>query len=449
MHRSAGLCRRVGQLAFRNPLEKNINRTTMTIRLLLLSLIAATFTLASPLYAAENKNTVEGSNAVVLAYQRFGNHHHSMYVSEDRFRAHLDYLESNGFHVWPLARIVRRLRTGQPIPDKTVAITIDDTHPSVYNIAYRLLREKGYPFTVFVVPDKVDQIPLGNISWDQMREMKQHGASFANHSINHIHLVRPLRGYPPRAWVHYVRDNVLNAQSRIQEELGPDTNQSRLFSYPYGEYSIALANILADIGYTSFGQNPGAIGANADLRALPRFLIQRHNSSLKSFARKVNSVALPVTRIQPWNPMVDTRSPSLKVELSDKRPAPKYLSCYTREGRRVSVKWGNRAHTEFTLSYSGHMPLGYSYFQCTSRYNNGQRLYWFSQPWIIHRHKQPEKTPEEQEAEEQAKDLKEVKEGAPTPDKPTSVEPDTENGGGSESKPESSSDSKPDKEQKQ
>jgi len=406
----------------------------MTRRLLLLSLISAILTLASPLYAADNKNTVEGSNAVVLVYQRFGNHHHSMYVSEDRFRSHLDYLESNGFHVWPLDRIVRRLRTGQPIPDKTVAITIDDTHPSVYTIAYRLLREKGYPFTVFVVPDKVDQIPRGNISWDQMREMKQHGASFANHSINHIHLVRPLRGYPPRAWVHYVRDNVLNAQSRLQEELGPNTNQSRLFSYPYGEYSIALANILAEIGYTSLGQNPGAISENSDLRALPRFLIQRNNSSLESFARKVNSVALPITKIQPWNPMADTMSPSLTVELSGKRPAPKYLSCFTREGKRVDVKWGNREHTEFTLSVTGDLPRGYSYYQCTSRYLNSQRLYWFSQPWVINKHKQEEKTPEEQEAEEQAKDLEEVTKGAPTPDQPSSVEPETENGTG-ETKP--------------
>lgn len=396
----------------------------MMKRLLYISLVTLLTLSGSTLLAAESDSVVHGSNAVVLAYQRFGDQHHSMYVSEDRFRAHLDYLESNGFHVWPLTRIVRRLRTGQPIPDKTVAITIDDTHPSVYTIAYRLLREKGYPFTVFVVPDKVDQIPRGNISWDQMREMQQHGASFANHSINHIHLVRPLRGYPPRAWVHYVRDNVLNAQSRLQEELGPKTNQARLFSYPYGEYSIALANILAEIGYTSFSQAPGAIGANSDMRALPRFLIQRGNSSLETFARKVNSVSLPITKISPWNPMTDRAAPTVTVSLSDKRPAPKYLSCYTREGHRVSVKWDNRAHTEFTLSVNGNLPRGDSYYQCTSRYNNSQRHYWFSQPWIVNHRKQAEKTPEEQEAEEQAKDLQEVNQGKPAPDqKAPEVEP--------------------------
>ena len=410
----------------------------MTRLLLLLSILAILLPLGTPVHAAEN--TLDGSNAVVLVYQRFGNHPHSMYVSEENFRSHLDYLESNGFRVWPLDRIVRRLRTGQPIPDKTVAITIDETHPSLYEIAYPLLKAKGYPFTVFVVPDKVDQIPRGNISWDQMREMKQHGASFANHSINHIHMVRPLRGYPPRAWVHYVRDNVLNAQSRLQEELGPNTNQSRLFSYPYGEYSIALANILAEIGFTSFGQHPGVISEYSDLRALPRFLMQRHNSSAESFARKVNSIALPVTKLQPWNPLADTMSPGLNVELDGKRPTPKYLSCFTREGKRVDVKWGDKAHTRFSLSVSGDLPKGYTYYQCTTRYQNSQRLYWYSQPWVISKHKQEEKTPEEQEAEEQAKDLQEVTQGVPTPDQPTSVEPGTEGGGDepTEATPESS-----------
>ncbi|MBD3670637.1 MAG: polysaccharide deacetylase family protein [Gammaproteobacteria bacterium] len=378
---------------------------------------------ATSLYAYDT--VAMGSNAVVLAYQRFGDRRHHMYISEDSFRSQLEYLDNNGFRVWPLERIVRRLRTGQPIPDKTVSITIDGTHPSVYEIAYPLLKAKGWPFTVFVVPDKVDQIPLGNMSWEQMREMKRDVASFANNSINHIHLVRPLRGYPPRAWVHYVRDNVLNAQARLQEELGPDTNQLRLFAYPYGEYSTALANILAEIGYTAFGHHPGAISQHSDPRGLPRFLLHRHNSNPKSFANKVNSVALAVTDLTPWNPNVsETQSPVLSVELDPDRPTPKYLSCYTREGKRLEVKWNNKAHTKFTLSYNGRLSRGYSYYQCTSRYLDSQRLYWFSQPWVISKRKQAEKTPEEQEAEEQAKDLKEVSGDDSPNETPPAVEPE-------------------------
>ena len=381
------------------------------MRKLLFSLLFLSF-LPSLQTAAAKEVTVTGSNAVVLAYQRIGARHHAKYVTEQTFRAHLDYLQNNGFDVWPLERIVRRLRTGQTIPDKTVAITFDRTHPSIYKIAHPLLKQRNLPYTVFVVPDKVDQIPRGNMSWDQMREMKKAGASFANASINHIHMVRPLRGYPPRAWVHYVRDNIFNTQARLQEELGSDTNNLRLFSYPYGEYSTALANILAEIGFTSFGLHPGVINKNSDLRGLPRFLVDRHNSSLERFANRVNSVALVVKKRTPWNPHVTRgRSPTLSITLDAGRPAPKYLTCNTRDGGRVQVTWKNKKHTAFKLSYSGELGKGYNYYQCTSRFDGSQRLYWFSQPWVIARTTRSSiKTPEQHEAEEQAKDLKEVQE---------------------------------------
>ena len=362
--------------------------------------------------SAATEPSVAGTNAVVLSYQRIGNKRNANYVSEQAFRAHLDYLQNNGFQIWPLGRIVRRLRTGQTIPDKTLAITFDRTHPSIYEIAYPLLKERNWPFTVFVVPDKVDQIPRANMSWEQMREMKKHGASFGNATINHIHLVRPLRGYPPRAWVHYVRDNVLNAQARLQEELGNDTNNLRLFSYPYGEYSAALANIIAEIGFTAFGYHPGVINKYSDLRGLPRFVIDYHNANPEQFANRVNSIALPVSKFSPWSPQVTNGvSPSLSLELDTALPVPKYLSCYTREGQRVEVNWRNKKHTAVELSYPGQLERGYNYYQCTSRYGESQRLYWYSQPWVIERSAHSGiKTPEEQEAEEQAKDLQEAQE---------------------------------------
>jgi len=389
------------------------------MRTLLLSTIVL-LTLPAFHSVAAKETVIKGSNAVVLTYQRIGERRHSKYVTERNFRAHLDYLQNNGFKVWPLGRIVRRLRTGQTIPDKTVAITFEHTHPSIYKIAYPLLKQRNWPYTVFVVPDKVDQIPAANMSWEQMREMKKAGASFANASINHIHMVRPLRGYPPRAWVHYVRDNIFNAQARLQEELGSNTNSLRLFSYPYGEYSTALANILAEIGFTSFGQHPGAINKHSDLRGLPRFMLEHHNSSPEHFANRVNSVSLLINKSTPWNPHVTRgRSPGLSVKLEGDRPAPKYLSCHTREGHHVQVTWKNKAHTAFELSYPGDLNKGYNYYQCTSRYDGSQRLYWFSQPWVIARTTRASiKTPEEQEAEEQAKDLKEVQETGSNGDKP-------------------------------
>ena len=50
----------------------------------------------------------------------------------------------------PLQELVDALRAGQPLPDRTAAITFDDGYISIYDTAWPLLRARGWPFTVFV-----------------------------------------------------------------------------------------------------------------------------------------------------------------------------------------------------------------------------------------------------------------------------------------------------------
>jgi peptidoglycan/xylan/chitin deacetylase (PgdA/CDA1 family) len=317
----------------------------------------------------------------------------------------MDYLDRNGFRVWSLQRIATRLRNGQPIPDKTVAITFDDTHPSIYTKAYPSLLARGWPFTVFVSPDRVDQIPAGNITWEQMREMKKNGVSFANHSSNHLRMPRRHRGFSTKAWNQYLLDNVLNAQARLQEELGSDTNEDpRLFSYPYGEMNADLMDILKSAGFIAFGQHPGAIGQYHNRQALPRFLMMNHNTSMETFARKANSVALNIRSISPANPMTYLAQPSVSIKLHNNRVRPRYLTCYTREGYRLNVKWHDKEHSGFGLQISHPLSRGFTYYQCTGRYQKSERTFWFSHPLVVlhNRSSTPEKpkdTDEEKEGE--------------------------------------------------
>ena len=47
-------------------------------------------------------------------------------TSPERFGMHLAYLEKHDFDVVPLEQLVQILRSGQPLPDRSVAITFDD-----------------------------------------------------------------------------------------------------------------------------------------------------------------------------------------------------------------------------------------------------------------------------------------------------------------------------------
>ena len=85
--------------------------------------------------AAESASPL-GASAVVFAYDRFGEDQNpSISIRIDQFEAHLDELTDGDYHVLPLPKILDALRNGKPLPDRTVAITIDEASRSAFTEA--------------------------------------------------------------------------------------------------------------------------------------------------------------------------------------------------------------------------------------------------------------------------------------------------------------------------
>ena len=219
----------------------------------------------------------------------------------DQLDAQLDYLETSGYRVLPMSDIVKAITEGGTLPDRTVSITIDDAYRSIYDEAYPRLRELGWPFTVFVCTDPVDSGLSRYLTWDQMREMAEHGATFANHSASHDMLIDRRDGETEKDWAERVRVDVERAQRRLEEELG---KAPKLFAYPYGEYDEPLAEIISEMGYAAFGQQSGAVGVRSDARCLPRYPMAEDFADLQAFKTKAASLPLDVTAIEPWDPVV-------------------------------------------------------------------------------------------------------------------------------------------------
>ncbi len=96
-------------------------------------------------------------SAVVVIYHRFGEDTlPSTNISLDQFEAHLRLLQDGNYNVVPLEEVVIALRDGTALPDRTIAITIDDTFRSIYTEAFPRFQVAGFPFTVFVNTDSVD-----------------------------------------------------------------------------------------------------------------------------------------------------------------------------------------------------------------------------------------------------------------------------------------------------
>ena len=94
--------------------------------------------------------------ARVLMYHRFGRAGSYRRLNVQVFEAHLRYIRDH-FQPVPLSRIVESLRSGQSLPEKSVAITVDDGYRDFFVYAYPLLLKYRIPATIFVVTRFVDQ----------------------------------------------------------------------------------------------------------------------------------------------------------------------------------------------------------------------------------------------------------------------------------------------------
>ena len=331
--------------------------------------------LSLPALAAEH--------AVILMYHHFGDDTPpSTSVTLAQFESHLSYLADNGYRVWPLEQIVTYLHDSKPLPDKVVAITIDDAYTSVYHAAWPRLHERGWPFTVFVATDPVDQGLRAMMSWEQMREMAATGVSFANHSRAHDHLVRHRPGEDEAQWRTRVRDDLLHAQARLQAELG---RAPQLFAYPYGEYDSQLRMLVGELGYTAFGQQSGPASRYADPLALPRFPMAVAFATLDQVRDKLQSQPLPVLRAEPDDPQLspgNTR-PVLTLTLQPGGYDPETLGCYISGQGRVSPRWADVQQTRFTVQAERPLAVGRSRYNCTAQASDGTGWLWYSQPWIL------------------------------------------------------------------
>lgn len=319
-------------------------------------------------------------SAVVLMYHRFGEDRYpSTSIKIDQFKAQLELLKNEGFTVVPLMDLLMARTEGKDLPPNAVVITIDDAYRSIYEVAHPLLQQYGFPFTVFVATDPVDHHLPSHLSWDQMREMADYGASYANHSASHLSLIKMLAGESDNDRIKRVMADVAQGHKRLAEELEPLPNA---FAYPYGEYDTAVAARLRKSGYICFGQHSGAVGPTSDLRSLPRFPINETYGDIGGFRVKVKSLPMPISNLTPWESKTRDSRPEIEITLAEPLNRVEELACYVSGQGRTPVRWITEGK-RFAIGPQKPFGKGRQRVNCTVPRNDG-RYFWFSHPWFVH-----------------------------------------------------------------
>ena len=304
-------------------------------------------------------------SAVILMYHRFGESAYpSTNIRIEQFEAHLAELRKGSYTVLPVPEILARIRDGEPLPDRAVGITIDDAFLSVYREAFPRLTRAGFPFTLFVATEPIDQRLRDFMTWDQIREMREAGVTIAGHSHSHLHMVT--------AGPSASRADVEKSHRRFEAELG---FVPRIFAYPFGEASLEIMKATREMGIEfAFGQNSAVLHKSSDPLLLPRFPFNETYGDADRFRLIANALPLPVSGVVPADPLLHDNPPAFGFTVADGIENLDALNCYSSASGKVKIDQLGPRRIE--VRFDAPFPVGRSRVNCTLPGPDG-RWRWF------------------------------------------------------------------------
>lgn len=324
--------------------------------------------------------TDQAQAAVILQYHHVSDSTPAITsVTPAQFKEQMQYLADNDFIVAPLSQVVDAIRNKKTIAENTIVITFDDGYKSIANTAHPILKEYGFPYTLFVSVEPIKAKYREMMSWDDLINLSKEGAEIANHSWGHEHLIRKLKGESESQWLARIEANILKTEAEIKLATGQN---HKMLAYPYGEYNQAIETMLDKHGFVGLGQQSGAAGAHSPLTALPRFPVAGVYAELSSLKVKMHSLNMPVISMSPKNPELQDGlwRPELKVTLDMSDIYPHQMMCFIQGQGSKQPVW--LSETEFSVRAELDLPPGRSRYNCTAPSKTKSGYYWFSQAWI-------------------------------------------------------------------
>lgn len=220
----------------------------------------------------------QGKNIPVLNYHQIeDNANNPLTLSNQDFEEQMAYLHKHGYNSITPDQLVKHIKTGAPLPDNPILITLDDGYRDNYTNAYPIMKKYGFTGTVFLITDVVGR-DNWYLDWDQIREMQQDGFIFGSHTLNHVPLTTLTRDEAQR--------QLVNSKAAIEWRLGTPVS---CFAYPTGAYNKEIEGLLKDLGYeAAFSVDFGRVSMKSDIYALERIPIFKSRYTFYDFYFRLN-----------------------------------------------------------------------------------------------------------------------------------------------------------------
>ncbi len=219
-----------------------------------------------------NKSSV----VAILGYHDFRERGGSpMIISASKFQEQMKAVKESGIPVIPLSDVIAWRKGQKNIPEDAIVITMDDGWEGVYTHAFPVLKQYGFPFTVYLYKKYVN-IGGRSLSWAQVREMMQHGCEIGSHSVSHESLRQKKNRTDPEHQL-WLLSELKDSKEFIEKNLGVSCTS---FAYPFGIFDDSIMELGLQVGYESLVTvNSQKVTWDSPLGKLGRYIIHGENDT--------------------------------------------------------------------------------------------------------------------------------------------------------------------------
>ncbi len=178
----------------------------------------------------------KGEGIPIFTYHSIDNSNSFISISPQVFRKQIEYLAKNGYKTLTLSQ----LEAQQSQREKICVLTFDDGFKSVYENAFRVLKEFSFTATIFLTTGYINStfVNFPMLNWDEIEEMNAYGIEFGAHTVTHPFLTRLTQNEALK--------EILDSKKIIEKRLGKKVN---FFCYPYGDYNEVTKKIVKAAGF--------------------------------------------------------------------------------------------------------------------------------------------------------------------------------------------------------
>lgn len=201
-------------------------------------------------------------------------------VSPETFEWQVRFLKERRYNVVTLEELSSLIRAKKKIPDKTVAITLDDGYRDNFTYAFPVLKKYGLRATFFIIVNEVGRMQGDRLNWEQLRKMQDSGLiTIGSHAVG----PDPLTKIKSE---EELRRQIFDAKKILEEKLGRPVET---FAYPEGRFNAHIRQLVIDAGYkVAVATSPGRDYPNDDTYALKRIRISENAKNLFVFWLKAS-----------------------------------------------------------------------------------------------------------------------------------------------------------------